>query len=59
MGIIIIWYKKTIIRGLPFIFRDLASQVLQSASSIVKLDIFEVIRTQNFLTFEHYLCCLQ
>ena len=27
--------------------------------SIVKLDIFEIIRTQNALTYESYLCCLQ
>ena len=32
---------------------------LPTDSSIVKLDIFEVICTQNVLTYEHYLCCLQ
>ena len=37
------------IRGLSFIFREFATLVLQSAidSSSVKLDIFEVMRTQN------------
>ena len=47
------------IRGLPFIFRDLASLVLPTDKSIVKLDIFEVIHTQNVLTYERSLCCLQ
>ena len=42
---------------LPFIFRDLAILVLQSVNSIVKLDNFEVIRTQKVLTYERYLCC--
>ena len=28
-------------------------------TSIVKIDIFEVIRTQNVLTYDCYLCCLQ
>ena len=33
--------------------------ILPTDSSIVKLSIFEVIRTQNVLTYERYLCCLQ
>ena len=32
---------------------------LPTTSSIVKFDIFEVIRPQNVLTYERYLCCLQ
>ena len=35
---------------MSFIFRDFATTVLQSKSSTVKLNIFEVIRTQNVLT---------
>ena len=49
-----------LIRGLSFILWDLATLVLLFANytSIVKLDIFEVIRTQNVLTYEHYFCQL-
>lgn len=36
---------------LPFICLDWAAD-----SSIVKHDIFEVIRTQNIQTYERYLC---
>ena len=32
---------------------------LSTDSSIIKPDIFEVISTQNVLTYERYLCCLQ
>ena len=47
------FFKKYIfVYKLPFIVPD-----LQSANW--KLDIFEVIRTQNVLTYERYLCSLQ
>ena len=49
-----------LIRGLAFIFRDLATLGLQSAFlSNARLDIFEVICTQNVSTCERYLFCLQ
>ena len=44
---------------LPFIFRDLATCNLTTDSSFAKLDIFEVIRTQDVFTDELYLCCLK
>ena len=50
MGMLI---NKIVVRGMPFCCN------LPTDSSVVKLDIFEVIRTQNVLTYEHYLCCLQ
>ena len=50
------------IRGLPFMFRDLATLVLESGNWQLYRKVWHFwgyIRTQNVLTYERYLCCLQ
>ena len=49
------------LRRLPFIFRDLTTLVLQSANWQLyrKAWHFWGYCTQNILTYERYLCCLQ
>ena len=39
--------------------RQQVRRVLLMTTLLVKLDIFEITRTQNVLTYERYLCCLQ